>query len=328
MKPMISAPDKLNCARKVCATFIWCAAVVAALPAQTLTTLYNFGQFGHGVAPNSLLLTTGGNYYGTTAYGGTAGCREGCGTVFKMTPTGSLTTLHLFCAQGTYPNACPDGFYPEAGLLQAANGDFYGTTPQGGANGLGGTIYKITPSGALTVLYSFCSPGAGVCPDGSIPQGVIQATDGDFYGITDGGGDYEAGTIFKITPGGKLTTLYNFCSQSPPPKCTDGEGPTGLIQASDGAFYGTTTVGGNYGRGTVFRFTPSDSLTTLYKFLPTRNWLRVPGRPKPRREVIPGRRRRLLRDNHLWRGQRKLWHDIQNHPARRADYGVQLLLRD
>ena len=245
-----------------------------------------------------------------------------------MTPTGSLTTLHLFCAQGTYPNACPDGFYPEAGLLQAANGDFYGTTPQGGANGLGGTIYKITPSGALTVLYNFCSPGAGVCPDGSIPQGVIQATDGDFYGITDGGGDYEAGTIFKITPGGKLTTLYNFCSQSPPPKCTDGEGPTGLIQASDGAFYGTTTVGGNYGRGTVFRFTPSDSLTTLYKFLPTRNWLRVPGRPKPRREVIPGRRRRLLRDNHLWRGQRKLWHDIQNHPARRADYGVQLLLRD
>ena len=81
MKPMISAPDKLNCARKVCATFIWCAAVVAALPAQTLTTLYNFGQFGHGVAPNSLLLTTGGNYYGTTAYGGTAwlpgGLRDG-----------------------------------------------------------------------------------------------------------------------------------------------------------------------------------------------------------------------------------------------------------
>src|ERR1017187_10074179 len=117
----------------------------------------------------------------------------------------------------------------------------------------------------LTTLYSFCSQSR--CTDGANPAqaGLIQATNGDFYGTTDGGGAYGSyGTVFKITPGGNLTTLHRFCSQSAWP---DGGLPNGLVQATNGDFYGTTLVGGNSNSGgTVFKITASGTLTTLYSF--------------------------------------------------------------
>ena len=155
-----------------------------------------------------------------------------------------------------------DGAYPTAGLVQATNGNLYGTTSTGGAYG-GGTVFKITPSGKLTTLYSFCAKSG--CTDGGYPAlGLVQANNGDLYGATSGGGANNGGTVFKITPGGTLTTLYSFCSRS---GCTDGIDPlAGLVQATNGDLYGTTLYGGASNDGTVFKITPTGTLTTLYSF--------------------------------------------------------------
>jgi uncharacterized repeat protein (TIGR03803 family) len=180
-----------------------------------------------------------------------------------------------FCSQ----SGCTDGEYPAGSLVQATNnGGFYGTTQYGGAYG-GGTVFKITASGTLTTLYSFCSQGYP-CPDGETPlAGLVQGTDGNLYGITQYGGENAGcnfppcgGTVFKITPNGTLTTLYGFCAQGG--SCTDGTNPVAaLVQATDGNFYGTTQYGGSYNNcngdeacGTVFKITPSGTLTTLYSF--------------------------------------------------------------
>jgi uncharacterized repeat protein (TIGR03803 family) len=206
--------------------------------------------------------------YGTT--GGTCSS-NGCGTIFKITPSGTLTTLYTFCSQ----SGCPDGDDPTAGLVQAADGALYGTTNRGGANGNYGTIFKITSSGALTTLYSFCSQSS--CTDGKSPYlgGLVQAADGNLYGTTEFGGARDVGTIFKITPTGTLTTLYSFCSQQVNSVCTDGAYPFGgLVQAINGDLYGTTTFGGAgvncaavaRGCGTVFKIAATGTLTTLYSF--------------------------------------------------------------
>ena len=235
------------------------------LSAQTFTTLHSFDNTDGAFILAGLIQATDGNFYGT-AYEGGANCSpDGCGTIFKITPGGALTTLHSFCSQSN----CTDGEYPEAGLIQATNGNFYGTTYEGGANCAPdgcGTIFKITPSGTLTTLYNFCSQSG--CSDGYYPEaGLIQASNGDFYGTTTFGGAGGVGTVFKITPSGTLTTLHSFCSQS---NCADGEYPeAGLIQATNGNFYGTTYAGGGANsRGTVFKITPSGTLTTLYSFCP------------------------------------------------------------
>jgi uncharacterized repeat protein (TIGR03803 family) len=214
-----------------------------------------------------MVQATDGYLYGTTEGGG---AYDG-GTVFKITPGGTFMWSYSFGTQST------DGGYPE-GLLQATDGNLYGTTAFGGANGTScpetmgcGTVFKITPGGRLTTVYSFCSQGGSACTDGYFPlAGLIQATDGNFYGTTEWGGADNAGTVFKITPSGPpLTTVYSFCSLS---DCTDGaDALAGLIQAADGNFYGTTALGGANGvavggYGTVFKITPSGTLTTLYSF--------------------------------------------------------------
>ena len=243
--------------------------------AQTVfTTLYSFcsqGAYPHcadGLYPiyGGLVQISNGNLYGTTALGGAYFNPNSCcgGTVFRITPNGKLTTLYSFCAQ----TDCADGNSPQAGLVQTTNGDLYGTTAGGAYNA--GNIFKITPSGSLVSVYSFCALGL-TCPDGSSPLSrLIQATDGNLYGTTGTGGTRGEGTVFKITSSGDLTTLYNFCSQT---NCADGINPgAGLIQANDGNFYGTTYSGGadfnppNYGSGTVFKITPSGVFTTLYNF--------------------------------------------------------------
>jgi uncharacterized repeat protein (TIGR03803 family) len=268
---------------------VGCGTVFKFSPNGALTTLYIFcsqSNCADGASPSALVQGTDGNFYGTTDIGGAySTCQSFCGggTVFKITPSGTLTTLYSFCAQ----SGCPDGAGPAGALIQATDGNLYGTTVQGGANssgcsGCGGTIFKMTPSGTLTSLYSFSCSNTGtqiICPDGAAPEtGLIQATDGNFYGTTlDGGANSSGcsgcgGTIFKITPTGALTMLYSFCAQS---DCADGSDPTGsLIQATDGNFYGTTVYGGAYstctggtcGPGTVFEITPGGTLTTLHSF--------------------------------------------------------------
>jgi uncharacterized repeat protein (TIGR03803 family) len=244
-------------------------------PSGTLATLYSFcaqALCQDGAYPASALVqATNGDLYGTTPNSGPNCAPHGCGTVFKMTPSGELTTLHNFCSQAS----CPDGNNPIDGLVQAANGDLYGTTASGGASNFG-TIFKITPGGTLTTIYSFCSQAA--CADGTTPFGtLLQASDGNLYGTTPFGGisngicaNGQCGTIFKITPSGKLTTLYSFCSQ---PGCADGSNPwVGLVQAAKGDLYGTTAFEGANSSvcsgacGTVFKVTPSGTLTTLYSF--------------------------------------------------------------
>jgi uncharacterized repeat protein (TIGR03803 family) len=194
-----------------------------------------------------LALGVDGNFYGASSCGGS----HQSGTVFKIAPGGRFTTLYSFCTQTN----CPDGAFP-SGLVLASSGNFYGATGGGGAYGEG-TIFKITPAGALTTLYSFCSQAN--CPDGSAPYGpLVQATGGNFYGMTRSGGASSYGTFFKITAAGKLTTLLSFDR-------SDAD-ENGLIQASDGNFYGTTWEGGDYLAGSVVQLTPTGTLTTLYSF--------------------------------------------------------------
>src|SRR5271166_3728174 len=135
-----------------------------------------------------------------------------CAAAVIASPAQTLTTLHSFDST--------DGAYPFAGLFQASDGNFYGTTYNGGANNEG-TVFKITPSGTLVWVYSFCSKTN--CPDGALPVGgLIQYSDGNLYGTAGYGGANNRGTVFKITPSGTLTTLYSFCNLG---SCADGALP-------------------------------------------------------------------------------------------------------
>jgi uncharacterized repeat protein (TIGR03803 family) len=213
-------------------------------PSGMLTTIHGF-DMTDGANPVGLIQATNGDFYGTTSQGGGNSndfyCEgNGCGAAFKITPSGTLTKLYSFCSQTN----CRDGSWPSAGLAQATNGDFYGTTSNGGASAPDGTVFTITPSGMLTTLYSFYGAG-GVYPF----AGLVQATDGDLHGTATDGGANFGGTIFKITPSGMFTTVYSFCSQN---GC--GVFPhAALVQATNGDFYGTTDSGGRYDRGTVFK---------------------------------------------------------------------------
>ncbi len=234
--------------RRLAALLAFCTAVAITGRCQVLTTLVNFNGTNGMYPVSTLVQGWDGNFYGTTEDGGNGGD----GTVFKVTPQGVLTTLHVFCLQ----QDCADGQRPRAGLVQARDGNFYGTTSQGGGVNSFGTVFKITPQGELTTLHSFGSN------EGNTPIApLVQGTDGDFYGTTSEGGAWGDGTVFKITPEGELTTFHSFYIS------TDGGYPfAGLIQATDGNLYGTTFYSENYGRGTVFKITPQGSLTILHSF--------------------------------------------------------------
>jgi len=246
---------RLSLSKLVCIVFVFCASAAIVSPAQTFTSLFSFDLADGANSWAGLVQGADGNFYGTAYTGGA----YGYGTVFRITATGTLTTLYSFCSAG-WPS-CPDGAYPLAAPVQATNGNFYGTTADGGSNGCG-TVFKITAGGTLTTLHSFD------CTEGEYPSsgGLLQATDGNFYGTTLFGGTYTDGAVFKITPAGQLTTLHSFCSAGLP-NCPDGANPAGgLVQARDGNFYGTTDTGGANGYGTVFKVTPAGTLTTLHSF--------------------------------------------------------------
>lgn len=280
----------------LCIIFFTCAAPVFA---QTFSVFGNLG--GNQVsALSNVIQAADGNYYGTTVYGGPTYT----GTVFKITPAGAISTVYLFCSLAN----CVDGAQPFSGLTLGADGNLYGSTNFGGANGEG-TVFKVTLSGTLTTLHSFdgtdgCTPQGGVmlannglfygttlgcgstgwgtvfsissagtfrtlhnftrsATDGGAPYTApMQASDGNLYGVTlDGGG---SGVVYKMTPAGSLATIHRFCLDD----CTDGESPLGgLVEGTDGALYGTTATSANCQTcGTVFRITTTGALTTLHTF--------------------------------------------------------------
>ncbi len=215
-------------------------------PDGNLSTLYYFSGGPDGGKPHGDLITgADGNFYGTTSAGGASGK----GTIFSITPDGAFTSLYSFTGGS-------DGANPFAPLLLASDGNFYGTTTAGGANG-GGTVFQMMPGGLLTPLFSFAAS------DGNSPYaGLVQGLDGNFYGRTVNPAAMRGGgTIFKLAPDGNLTTLFTF-----PNGTDDGISSVALGQGKDGRFYGTTGSGGTSRTGTVFAITPDGALTTLYSF--------------------------------------------------------------
>jgi uncharacterized repeat protein (TIGR03803 family) len=194
-----------------------------------------------------LVLGRDGNFYGTTGLGGT-GVFDGKGVVYRVTPSGALTTLHVFTG--------PDGQFPETGLLLGADGNFYGTTTSGGATD-NGTVFRISATGAFTLLHSFTGT------DGGFPLGtLVTGADGNLYGTTANGGTANGGSVYRISPAGAFTSLHSFTFAA-----GDGNDPRGsLLLNADGNFYGTTEFGGTSGAGTVYRMTPAGAVAILHSF--------------------------------------------------------------
>jgi uncharacterized protein (TIGR03437 family) len=225
----------------------------------TFATLHSFSG-PDGNFPGKIIQASDGNIYGSTMWGGSGNCPadtgepagypSGCGTVFQITPAGSFTLLHSFNAS--------DGAYPN-NLISANDGNLYSTTQGGGSidnctsNGSSnartgcGTFFKITPTGSLTTILSFNKP--------NLPSLLLQASDGNFYGIS------ESDTIVQVTTAGVQTSVYTFCLQS---ACLDGAFPKALTQGADGNLYGTTASGGeNSYYGTVFKFSLASNVPAI-----------------------------------------------------------------
>lgn len=263
--------------------------------AQTVTTLYSFGWFGSH-PPDAPVQGRDGQLYGTTSNGFISnGC---CGTIFRVSTSGKAALLHDFSGF--------DGYDPSGGLTLGSDGNFYGTTFEGGYFGYG-VLFKVTPAGSLTVLHYFNSDGT----DGNFPDAPpILASDGNYYGTTDAGGTNDAGVVYKVTPTGAYSIIYNLDLAiadnpiGPPTQGTDGnlyvtawfrgtsvcgslmkistggllinsylldcppdgENPYTVIQASDGNLYGTTHYGGAYSGGVLFKLSRSFAYTVAHSF--------------------------------------------------------------
>lgn len=245
--------------KSLSAVLLVCAVSVLPVAAQTFTTVYSFTGPDGANPYAGLVQGADGNLYGTTIDGGA----YGSGNVIQINAAGEERSIYDFCAQTN----CSDGQYPSGTLVMGPDGEFYGTTQNGGLYNYG-SIFKVSSSGALVTLHSF-DISDGVSPYGSL----LLASDGNFYGtaneagICSGGGG--CGTIFVITPTGRFKTLHNFCMQT---GCPDGEFPVGgLIEGSDGNLYGTTNAGGDStcpggGCGTIYKITFSGAFTSLHRF--------------------------------------------------------------
>ena len=275
------------------------------------TVIYSFGGSTDGSYPQAPLIQgSDGNLYGTTFDGGENGGGDSFGTLFGITTSGTLTYLYNFCpfsetgctdggnpVAGLIPGSGPDinfygtnfdgagssaygtvfhiditsrstpttiysfygtaSRYPSGSLVLGTDGNLYGTTQDGGGE-LSGAVFGVTLSGTPTILYFFSGPTGGRKPVG----GLVQATNGNFYGTTFNGGTDSAGTIFEITAGGTQGQLFRFDSAS------NGANPSaGLVQGSNGALYGATQAGGSYSAGTVFKLTQDPTSTSLISSL-------------------------------------------------------------
>lgn len=212
----------------------------------TQKVLYSFTGGTDGALPrDGLIRDAQGNFYGTAEYGGTTNN----GNVFEFTKTGKLVVLHSFTGGA-------DGGTPMGALLRDAQGNLYGTTYFGGSVG-GGTVFRVTPAGKESVLYSFKG-----FKDATGPQGaLVRDAKGNFYGTTITGGQFGSGAVFRLTPAGKITVLHSFGNGA------DGVFPTAtLVQDGKGNLYSTTLFGGASGQGCVFSITLSGSEAVLYSF--------------------------------------------------------------
>jgi len=225
------------------------------------TTLVRFSDNGatnKGCIPYSpLVQAPNDDFYGTTFAGGSGKtvphpAFRGFGTIYKMSPAGHLATLYDFTAHF----GMGQGASPWAGLTLGKDGNFYGST--WGGLGVAGTIFKLTPKGAMTTLVKF----SGLKKGGGLVAELVQGSDGDFYGTTPVSDSGNRGTIFRMTPGGALTTLVEFANNDP----KGGEPHAPLAEGNDGKLYGTTTAGGAYNWGTIFRVTTGGSFETLWNF--------------------------------------------------------------
>ena len=211
-----------------------------------LETLYSFAPRACGGEPDRLTLmqAADGNLYGTTSRGDT-----NVGTVFKMDSSGTFVTLHSFSG--------PDGVWPYGRLIQGSDGNLYGTTVQGGPNYSTGTVFRMDLLGNITTLHAFISPEDGFVLYG----GLLQASDGNLYGMTYQGGASNVGTVFKMDLAGNLTVLHSFSG-------ADGANPyqVSLIQATDGRLFGTTSAGGTNNVGTAFQIDSAGSFSTIHNF--------------------------------------------------------------
>jgi uncharacterized repeat protein (TIGR03803 family) len=213
--------------------------------------LHSFSGHGDGSEPWDALIEDGtGNLYGTTLSGG----ENNWGTIFRITPRGTVTVLYSFC------NNCKGGEIPHAGLIADKAGNFYGTATYGGDSKGQGVVYKLAPDGTENVSYAF----AGSPDDGQYPYGgLIRDRHGNFYGTTVAGGPDNDGTVFKLALDGTETVLHSFTNSE-----GDGSEPFGsLVADKQGNLYGTTQVGGNaYGMGIVFKVTPNGTETVFHTF--------------------------------------------------------------
>ncbi len=236
-------------------------------PAGDITTLHSFRGSSTSTtvaAPGRLLEGSDGNFYGMTAYGGdTAACgASGCGTIFRMTPEGFVTTLHAFHRA--------DGSAPRGRLVQATDGLFYGLTEFGGS-AAHGTIFRMDRDGVVVTLHHFAGGTKG-----SSPIALVEASDGAFYGVTPYGGARGLGTVFRMLRSGTVKILHSFRGIA----AFDGSYPNSLIEGSDGRLYGTTAYGGvgtgagctSCGNGTIFRMTTAGEVTTIHAFTTDGRW--------------------------------------------------------
>jgi uncharacterized repeat protein (TIGR03803 family) len=283
--------------KTACLIFALWSATGISSQAQTFTTLHTFTLTDGAFPDGALVQGLDGDLYGTTSAGAKNSCYGGCGTVFKITSSGALTTVHEFIgtdgitprglvlagdgnfygtANVNFYEITSEGTFISIGGIPSINpplmqdtidGNFYGTTPAGGTHNFG-SVFRITPSGALTTLRSFCN--LKNCADGGLPTAPLVQSNGLLYGTTPYGGipgPNSEGTFFKIGTEGALNVLYDFES-------TDNLASTvsGLIVGNDGNFYGTTEQGGTalcpggFGCGTIFKFTPEGAFTSLHTF--------------------------------------------------------------
>ena len=283
---LIENPPRGNGWKKFFALTLVLMATALVASAQTITTLHSF-TFDDGANPNLVTPTQGGdgNIYATTSIGGSKTVKCFCGTTFKMTPQGALTSVSFDGA---------DGAIPDAGFLLGRNGLLYGTTSSGGASGNGEVFRLNSQTGVLTVLHSFAGS------DGASPEAPLTlGPGGKYYGTTAFGGANNFGTVFSITPSGTFKSLHSFSGagegQNPSAGLTLGSdgalyGVTygtifkitasgtftklsdvapslgSLLLAADGNMYGTTVAGGGLGQGTVFKLTPAGVVTVLHSF--------------------------------------------------------------
>jgi uncharacterized repeat protein (TIGR03803 family) len=218
----------------------------------TETLLHSFDGGAGGSDPNAgvTIDPASGDFYGTTTFGGSGACRNGCGVFYRLGSNGKFKVLHTF-------DDAQDGRYPAGQLARDKLGNLYGVATSGGPN-TGGSVFEYSATGAFTVLHEFSGD------DGFSPQGrLLLNRAGNLYGVTNSGGADDYGTVYKLTPKGALTTLYSFTGGD------DGGYPAGgLDRDKAGNLYGASNLAGNGSTpyGTVFKLAPDGTLTTLYAF--------------------------------------------------------------